>query len=209
MIQSWYVQYGCGLRAPPGWRNFDASPTLRIQRLPLAGRLFRRNPYPEFPPNVEYGDIVKGLPLPEAFCVGLYCSHVLEHLSLSDFRLALRNSYRLLIAGGVFRLVVPDLEFLVQSYLSTAGQTGCINFMEQTGLGRMTRSRGIAGFLREWIGNSGHLWMWDFKGLAAELKDAGFRGIRRARPGDSADFRFLDVEDSRRWENCLGVECVR
>ena len=24
-----------------------------------------------------------------------------------------------------------------------------------------------------------------------------------------ADFRFLDVEETGRWENCLGVECVR
>ena len=162
-----------------------------------------------FPPNVEYGDIVKGLPVPEASCAGLYCSHVLEHLSLSDFRLALRNSHRLLFEGGVFRLVVPDLEHMVHSYLSGEGQSVCINFMEQTGLGHVTRSRGIAGFLREWIGNSGHLWMWDFKGLAAELKESGFWNIRRALPGDSADFRFLEVEDVGRWVNCLGVECVR
>jgi hypothetical protein len=27
-----YVQYGCGLLAPQGWINFDASPRLRIER---------------------------------------------------------------------------------------------------------------------------------------------------------------------------------
>jgi len=162
-----------------------------------------------FPQNVEYGDIVKGLPLPDAFSAGVYCSHVLEHLSLSDFRLALRNSHRLLVEGGIFRLVVPDLEFLVHSYLSREDPSAAIQFMEQTGLGQTTRNRRIAGFLREWIGNSRHFWMWDFKGLAAELKEAGFRKVRRALLGDSADARFLEVEEAGRWENCLGVECMR
>ena len=32
-----YVQYGCGWNAPRGWRNFDASPNLRIDHLPLIG----------------------------------------------------------------------------------------------------------------------------------------------------------------------------
>ena len=162
-----------------------------------------------FPPNVEYGDIVKGLPILDNSCAGLYCSHVLEHLSLSDFRRALSNSHRLLFDGWIFRLVVPDLEFSVNSYLPQENPSACIEFMEQTGLGYKTRNRGIAGFLREWIGNSHHLWMWDFKGVATELEVAGFRSIRRASPGDSVDIRFLDVEDSGRWVNCLGVECLR
>ncbi len=126
-----------------------------------------------------------------------------------DFRLALRNSHRLLVEGGIFRLVLPDLEYLAHSYLSREDPSACIQFMEQTGLGKMTRNRGIAGFLREWIGNSNHLWMWDFKGVATELKVAGFRSIRKASPGDSVDIRFLDVEDAGRWVNCLGVECLR
>jgi hypothetical protein len=36
-----YVQYGAGNEAVQGWLNFDASPTLRIQKMPLIGRLLR------------------------------------------------------------------------------------------------------------------------------------------------------------------------
>ncbi|HEX6859864.1 MAG TPA: hypothetical protein VF138_06660, partial [Caulobacteraceae bacterium] len=57
-----YVQYGCGLSAPDGWLNFDASPTLRLQRLPLVGRLLTRGRV-RFPEAVRYGDITRGLPL--------------------------------------------------------------------------------------------------------------------------------------------------
>ena len=56
------VQFGCGFTAPETWLNFDASPTLRVERLPLVSRLYTKNEQ-RFPPNVEYGDIVKGLPL--------------------------------------------------------------------------------------------------------------------------------------------------
>src|SRR6266568_3068610 len=104
-----YVQYGCGLSCPEGWINFDASPRLRLQQLPLIGQFFRRGAI-VFPARILYGDIVKGLPVADDTADGVYASHVLEHLSLNDFWLALRNTIRLLKAGGIFRLVVPDLE---------------------------------------------------------------------------------------------------
>lgn len=82
-----YVQYGCGLSAPNEWQNFDASPTLRFERLFLIGHLYTKSKS-RFPKNVKYGDIVKGLPVFIDSCKGVYCSHILEHLSLSDFGLA-------------------------------------------------------------------------------------------------------------------------
>ena len=32
-----FTQFGCGLCAPPRWLNFDASPAMRLQRLPIIG----------------------------------------------------------------------------------------------------------------------------------------------------------------------------
>ena len=204
-----YVQYGCGLNAPKTWRNFDASPSLRLQRLPVVGPLFAHFASPVFPENVEYGDIVKGLQIRAGSCSGLYCSHVLEHLSLRDFRVAIRNSRGLLKDGGIFRLVLPDLETIARAYLSSAAEDACSQFMETSLLGSVERTRGLVSFLRQWLGNSAHLWMWDFKGISAELGDAGFRGVRKAEFGDSDDKRFSEVEDPDRWKECLGVECLK
>lgn len=94
-----YVQFGCGWSAPDGWLNFDASPTLRFERLPVVGRLYTRNAK-RFPANVIYGDIVRGLPLTENSCQGMYCSHVLEHLALGDLDRALKNVHRYLKLGA-------------------------------------------------------------------------------------------------------------
>src|SRR5579883_3262393 len=100
MSEALYVHYGCGLTAPAGWLNFDASPTLRWERMPLLGRLYTKNAE-RFPAGVRYGDIVRGLPIPEGSCKGIYASHVLEHLALNDFHRALENTRRMLAPGGI------------------------------------------------------------------------------------------------------------
>jgi hypothetical protein len=69
--------------------------------------------------------------------------------------------------------------------------------------------RGFPAFIALWLGNSQHLWMWDYKSLEAELRSAGFVGIRRAAFGDSSDPLFSLVEDPERWDDCLGIECSR
>jgi len=200
-----YLQYGSGLSAPIGWRNFDSSPTLRLQRFPLIGRFLKREPV--FPAAAECGDVVKGLPLSEASCQAVYCSHVLEHLSLNDLRRALKETYRLLATGALFRLVVPDLEYEVQSYLANKLPDAAIAFMRSTQLGKEDRDRKFVPFLREWLGNSRHLWMWDYKSLKQELAAVGFSDVRRAQFGDSTEPKFREVEDEARWRACLGIEC--
>ncbi|MEY4239824.1 MAG: hypothetical protein RL339_2425 [Pseudomonadota bacterium] len=134
-----YVQFGAGWSAGEGWLNFDASPTLRLERIPLLGGLLGRlkgNPE-RFPDGVRYGDIVKGLPVPDGSVDGLYASHVLEHLALEDMRLALKRSLALLRPGGVFRLIVPDLASAAQAYCAALGDPEAAHrFMRATYLGR-------------------------------------------------------------------------
>lgn len=202
-----YVQFGCGLCAPAGWVNFDASPTLRLQRVPVVGRVVPVAP--RFPQNVRYGDVVKGLPVEPGSCRAVYSSHVLEHLALEDMRQALRNVHGHLKPGGVFRFVVPDLEKMARQYVASQSPEAAVAFIEATRMGLEQRPRGVRGLLRTVWGNSGHRWMWDYKGLAHELEAAGFIEIRRAEYGDSEDPRFTDVESETRWRGSVGVECRR
>ncbi len=203
-----FVQYGCGWSAPKTWTNFDASPTLRFERLPLIGRLYTKNAA-RFPDNVNYGDIVRGLPISADSCRAVYCSHVLEHLSLYEFRIALKNTYKVLMKRGTFRLVLPDLEYLIEEYIHNSSPEAAIKFMQNTSLGKEVRNRKLKPFIHEWLGNAQHLWMWDYRSLEDELKKAGFNNIRRAQFGDSSNPAFQDVEDKDRWDNCLGVECKK
>jgi hypothetical protein len=201
-----YVNIGCGFRAPSTWRNFDASPTLRFERVPLVGRLYTRNAM-RFPPNVEYGDILKGLPVREARAV--FASHILEHLSLSDSRVALSHIHEMLAPEGYFRLVVPDLEALARAYLDSGRPESSHDFMRGTCLGVESRPRGIKGLAVSAFGNSKHLWMWDYKSLREELASVGFSSIRRCRFNDSEEAAFRDVEDEGRFNDAVAVECRR
>jgi SAM-dependent methyltransferase len=208
MSNGLWVHFGCGLCAPKEWLNFDSSPTLRLQQLPMVGRFVPAGPYGRFPPNVRYGDVVKGLPLPNAAADLLYSSHVLEHLSLDDLRTALRNCRRALRQGGTFRLVLPDLELIVERYRADGTPGAAVRFMQDTLLGRESRSRRLSGFFRDWLGNSLHLWMWDYRSLAAELQEAGFSKVRRAAFNDSPLQAFGLVETADRWRDALGIECT-
>jgi hypothetical protein len=204
-----YMQYGCGLSAPAGWLNFDASPTIVLQRAPVVGSLFRRPPWPVFPQNVRFGDITKGLPLDPASCAGIYCSHVLEHLTMRDTQRALQHTLQYLEPGGIFRLVVPDLEAFVREYIASDAPDASYRLLGMLDLRQQDRPRGVRERLRARFGNSHHQWMWDYRSLRMELEGAGFTDIRRATIGDSADARFRDVEEESRWTDALGIECRR
>jgi SAM-dependent methyltransferase len=208
---SLYVQYGCGLSAPDGWKNFDASPTLRLQKIPLIGILARKKT--NFPRAVLYGDIIKGLPgIGAGSCDAVYCSHVLEHLSLKDFYTALMNSYSILKQGGVFRCVLPDLEWAVQQYLSEKQNNvaeASIHFMQNTLLGTEERPGSIKDKVIDMFGNSNHLWMWDKDSLHQAFVNAGFASVRKCTYGDAADKHFLLVEDKDRFNGAVAFECIK
>lgn len=203
-----YVQYGCGWCAPPLWRNFDASPVLRFERIPLLGRLYTKN-HARFPANAEYGDISQGLPIAESVCDGVYCSHVLEHLSLEDCEKALKNTHKILKEGGIFRLVMPDLEQYIMNYVNDRSPEAAMHFMQETALGTERMSQSIVAIVRKSFGHSQHYWLWDYKSIERKLQDAGFKSIRRAQWGDGQDTAFMEVEDQDRWAGFLGVECKK
>jgi hypothetical protein len=210
-----YVQYGCGLSAPKEWINFDASPTLLIQKIPIIGKtIVQKSQGFCFPPNVRYGNIIKGLPVRNNTVDGLYCSHVLEHLALEDFKVVLKNSFTMLKEGGVFRCVVPDLEFAATNYvdqLKNGNTNASITFLSGevggTLLGTEIRPKGLKAITASLFGNVKHLWMWDKYSLAKELEIAGFVDVRQCRFNDSEDKMFWFVEDKDRFINAIAFEC--
>lgn len=187
-----YVQFGSSTDCPPGWRNFDPSIYLKLGRLPLLGRMVRPWLPHQFPPGVEVGDVVKGLPIANSEADVVFCSHVLEHLAYEDALVALGEVYRILKPGGLFRVVVPDLESRVREYvnnydrLETPGHT----LMRATLLGRSKpKSGSLSAIMKCWLSTSQHEWMWDYRSLRVELVAQGFSSVRR--------FEFCESEDAR------------
>ena len=92
------LNIGCGRRYHSGWTNLD-----------LESR----------DASVVQWDITSGLPFEDNTLDVVYHSHVLEHLRPDDGEHLLQECYRVLAPGGVLRVVVPDLEKIVQLYLAT------------------------------------------------------------------------------------------
>ncbi len=208
-----YVQYGCGKSAPSEWINFDISPTLQLQKKPILGFLLRRRLNTQFPPNVKYGDIIRGLPgIAEESCDGVYCSHVLEHLSLKDFRIALTNTRKLLKPGGIFRCVMPDLEYYAKAYLKEMQDENVqasYNFIKSIHMGAEERPKNLKTFIVAFLGNSKHLWMWDRLSVKVELEKAGFSSVRQCYFNDSKDLMFQRVESPGRFNQAVAFEAVK
>ena len=209
-MQSQNVQFGCGTCAPASWLNFDAGPAFLLEkRLPFLKAALVRRGFPDYPRNIFYGDVIKGLPIGSGSAERVYASHVLEHLALEDCRKTLRNVLSYLRPGGVFRFVVPDLACYMRTYFQSGSFAAASVVMAETELGEREGARGFRSLPRAVFGRSQHLWMWDFKNFAHELELAGYTAIRRAQFGDSGDPTFAAVENEGRWRDCLGIECRR
>ncbi|WP_142688384.1 class I SAM-dependent methyltransferase [Chitinophaga polysaccharea] len=209
-----YVQYGCGpFSAPAGWKNYDSSPTLRLQRVPLIGKLLKPAMHVTFHPDVLKGDILKGLPgIKESSCDGIYCSHVLEHLAYNDCLLAIRNTFHILKPGGYFRCVVPDLAGAARRYIAQLSENdpkANTGFMEETLLGKEERVRGFKQLIQLALGNREHLYMWDHLSLSHQLAAAGFKNIRHCAFNDSPDSMFKLVEEEIRFNNAVALEATK
>lgn len=197
-----YINYGCGLSAPDGWLNFDGSPRLAFERVPLVGTIMRSTGKALFPANVRYGNIVSGLPVADNSARGVYCSHVLEHIDRAGIEVALRNTHRILAPGGTFRLIVPDIKWRAENLLSEIAKgtvSAADDFMREAYLGKEQRARGMMGRLRAMMGNSDHLWMYDHALMKRLLEEAGFTDIRPCEFGDAQDPKFHEVEDEGRF----------
>jgi SAM-dependent methyltransferase len=209
-----YVQYGAGNKFIPGWMSFDASPTLRIQRVPILGRLLRRRLNCHFEDGIIYGDIVKGLPLPNDSADFVFCSHVLEHLTLADFNCALKNTYKLLKPGGIFRVIVPDLQMDIEDYIrginseiTELQQSASLNFCRDTCLGLEKSREGFQRRLIDAFSGSRHQWMWDSKSLPAALASQGFVDVHPFVKGDSEDEVLLRPESDHQFLRGIAFQC--
>jgi SAM-dependent methyltransferase len=90
------VNLGCGSRLHPEWLNYDLTPVL---------------------PGVIKANFIAGIPLPDNSTECVYHSHVLEHLPRPVARQFLLECKRVLVPGGILRIVVPDLEQIARDYV--------------------------------------------------------------------------------------------
>ncbi|MGK7923813.1 MAG: methyltransferase domain-containing protein [Spirulina sp.] len=198
-----------------GWKNIDASPSLRLVKLPIIGRfLIPIFNLPEWSVNAQYGNIVKGLNIAPNSCDLIYASHVLEHLSIVDFNIAMERIYSYLKPQGILRAIVPDLEDLINTYIRERKEDefadrAAINFMTNSLIGHLGTRKLVRDRLREMFSNNRHQWMWDEPSLKNAFLEHGFKEVRRCQYQEWRDDRFARVEHPESFENAICIEGIK
>ena len=101
------VHLGCGADIRPGWINIDLGLT------PWSGV----NTSPRHGATVIKHDLRRGLPLEADSCDFIYSSHFFEHLEYRYGLKLMRDCYRVLRPGGIFRAALPNFRGGFDAYL--------------------------------------------------------------------------------------------
>jgi len=111
--------------------NIDNSPSVLLDRWPslkrglfLLGVISRERYETVWPLDVIWQDVSKKLPYKNGSIDKIYSSHLLEHLDKKCGEGLLQECFRVLKKGGIFRLVIPDLEFHARRYLQGVSNGG-------------------------------------------------------------------------------------
>jgi predicted SAM-dependent methyltransferase len=162
---------------------------------------------------VRVHDAAKGLPYADSSLQHVYTSHFLEHLPPRIAKRLLRECHRVLVAGGILRVVVPDLLALCQEYITAVtrddngSRLAADQLIERTALRSLNAGdTGWLSFLRSLWGRDGHYWMYDEHSLAARLEEAGFQNVIRRRFGESAIPHIECLDIPARAEESLYLE---
>ncbi len=232
-----YLHFGCGPIFGPSWHNIDGDRHILIGflwrqqgwtdpsgnwkvwfgRVPLLRRLFsillleysvkfRSGQLP-----LQICDLTRPLPFPDRVFRAAYGSHVLEHLYRNEALQLLREISRVLLPGGILRVVVPDLEVIVRAYEEAKADDvlAADTFNERLLMRSKYRRRRNAIRALVMGGNDFHLhkWMYDKRSLTALVEEAGYKDICERTFLDSSIPVIHEVETPDRLLNGAGV-CV-
>jgi predicted SAM-dependent methyltransferase len=150
-------------------------------------------------------DLTRNFHPPEGRVQGCFTEHCIEHLPFEATLHILCKINRSLVAGGVLRIVVPDLQLY------------CAQVVDQNTLGSdlsLPHQRSVSGIcsaataLNDVVRLHGHLFLWDYATLEILLTKAGFKHVTREAFMRGKDEKLLKDSDSRAYES-LYVEAVK
>jgi predicted SAM-dependent methyltransferase len=136
-------------------------------------------------------DLKYGIPFANGTVDFLYASHLLEHLHKDEAERLMREGFRVLKKGGVFRVCVPDLAYAVSLYQKGEKVRSLQYFFNESKTDYYTY----------------HRYLYDFDLLERLLFDCGFTRVERRsyRQGKTPDIEILD----NRPEETLFVEAFK
>lgn len=201
------LNLGCGAQVVDGWTNVDFGVGARFAKVPLFSALNRKLGLfkQDWDPRIHLHDLTRPFPWPDASVDVVYTSHTLEHFAREAGLTFLTECRRVLKAGGILRIVVPDLQHWVREY--TEGRMAAEAFVESIGVLYRLSGNPIKDRLASFI-QYPHRCLYDTPALLRIVTGLGFEA--RSRAGfDSGipDIRVIEMEEQTR--NAVVVEGVK
>ena len=218
------LNIGCASIAPPGWINLDGSWNAWFAKHLFLRRILRllRLVPPEqmsvhWPKEILIHDLRRGLPFSDESLGAVYGSHLLEHLYLDEAAMMLRECFRVLAAGGILRLVVPDLRSIAMDYLqsippagqsySEGGVSAGDHFCRRLDMRPPHAATGpflyrLYSALKDF---HTHKWMYDAESLRNHMKRAGFEKVTLKSFLESSIPGIEEVEKEERFGDHAGI----
>lgn len=198
------LNLGCGNCTPTGWENVDYAFGARLTRLPGFTAINRRLRLfnLDWDKRIKLHDLRKPLPWSSNSVRAIYSSHTLEHLSREQGRRLLQEACRILIPGGILRIVVPDLAQMVRDY--TSGSIPADHFLDHLGVLTANGDGSAKEYLEPLI-SFPHKCMYDESTLLTLFDESGFDAEARSYL-DSAIPGIGDIETEERTRHAVVVE---
>ncbi len=168
------LNIGCGTDYKEGWINIDNNSDENIERLDLNWDL--RYPLPFADNSVDF----------------IFNEHFIEHLTVEESQLAIRDMMRTLKPGGVMRMAMPDLEGAVRYYMNVKIEDDP-TIKEFKMFHIKTRAERLNNSFRSW----GHKWLYDWEEFERRLGEAGCKQIKRCKLRKSKYPELRDLETRR------------
>lgn len=201
------LNLGCGPNGLDGWLNYDWGILALLSKFRLLRRLFflvkiLPKEYDLPWPAIKLVDIRKKFPQADKSVQYVYCSHVLEHFEQWQTFNILKECRRVLTKNGWIRIVVPDIEKLIEIYQKDQkkrsfrpAQRLCRLWWgyDKDSLPTGFWGRTVRTFIRD------HKWHYDKKEMEYLLKLAGFSRIKvqRFKKGEVLDLDKLDLLEQK------------
>lgn len=153
-------------------------------------------------------DLRNGIPLADNSVELVYHSHFLEHLDYKEGVSMMEEIYRVLIPGGIHRIIIPDLKKWIKAYLENGlliQEYRKSGVKPIDGLSYPTACSVMMGMIH----GHHHKFIWDFETIYYYLYKIGFRFIEETMYQQSLidDIEKIEPYDALRVLESLCIEC--
>lgn len=198
------LNIGCGPNVVPGWINLDKSPSVALARVPrfraLLGKagVLSGAQAQGMPPGARHADAARAIPLPTNSVSDVYSSHMIEHMARWQSQAFLAECRRVLVGGGLIRVLTPDLRKMAEDYLdgviTEPWMTPADSFVHGYGAYHALDQGRLRALVHRLTSGSIHQWLYDADSLALLLRDAGFDTVayRSFREGAMAGLEIIE-----------------